>query len=116
MKTTKIPSRVFSTPGKVILEATRGNKEFQLLKVKTTKWWVNSRNNTYSTESTTYEFKWKNSGAEKWGRTTIESEKGRNLTQTSAVKMFFQVLEYSENMTFRELDHYGDYKYPDTNK
>ena len=113
------------SPGEVILEATRGNKEFQLLKVKTTKVWKTSWRNlgtargrkaTYNTESISYEFKWRNVGSEQWGRTPLATENGKTPSHTGAFKIFFQALDYSESMSFRELDYYGEYKYPDTNK
>lgn len=109
------PLRVEVADKRVLLEATRKEKEFQLVQVKIKKTWNKkwtsaSRSLQYTTDSFAYEFNWRNVGSSKWGRTQILRENGNAVNHAAAFKIFFKALEYSENMTFRELDELGYYK------
>lgn len=99
----------------VIFEATRDDKTFQLIKVRYLKTWDRASPDGWSyhshcTYSTGFEFRWKNTESKKWGRTQILSEKGKEVRQSEAFRIFFKALKYSENMTFRELPGVEEYK------
>jgi len=95
----------------VLLEAERVGKNFQLIEVNLKKVW--KKNNyrfvgiktteTYNTFSKTYEFKWKSSNSDRWGRTEILNAKGNAVSQSEAFKKFFQAMDAADNMTFTEL-------------
>lgn len=93
---------------KILLEATRKEKEFQLIQVTTEKIWLakwtyHHQSRTRKTESISYEFKWRNIGSTRWGRTEILSDLNKNVSHLGAFKIFFKALDYSESMTFKEL-------------
>lgn len=93
---------------RVLLEATRKEKEFQLVEVCTFTTRTVKRGRyspaVQSTKKTiSYEFNWRNIGASRWGRTQIVNDNKRKVSHLGAFKIFFKALDYSEYMTFREL-------------
>jgi hypothetical protein len=87
---------------RILLEATRKDKEFQLVQIVSQKEWKSNSAVTY-TNSTSYEFKWRNIGSTKWCRSEIMSNLNKSVSHLGAFKIFFKALDYSENMTFKEL-------------
>jgi len=93
---------------RVLLEATRKEKEFQLVEV-TTLITTELRRSPYTASvvrtkrKISYEFNWRNVGSQRWGRTEIVSDNKRKISHFGAFKIFFKALDYSEYMTFREL-------------
>jgi hypothetical protein len=111
----KTPLETKVVKREVILEATRKDKEFQLVRVVLNKTWKRYGRwsifeSTYSTTSHGFEFRWRNRGSEKWGRSQIWTDKGNEVGQSKAFRVFFDALEYSENMTFQELPEREEYK------
>jgi len=93
----------------VLLEATRLDKEFQFLEVEVTKTYPKKVKYFYRTppvytsKSKKYEFKWRQVGSSKWGRTELMNDDGEPMRYSKAIKTFFEALNYSENMEFKEL-------------
>lgn len=112
-KKTPIESKVLKR--EVILEATRKGKEFQLVRVvidnkrkRYGKWSFFS--SAYSTITHGFEFRWRNEGSKKWGRSQILTNAGNEVRQSKAFQVFFKALDCSENMNFQELPDKEEYK------
>lgn len=95
---------------KVILEAERKSKLFQLIRVKGKKEVVSEtkqlelfEREDLQKEEVHYEMRWKNASSQRWGRTIVKEIDNSPVSQSRAFEIFFDALESSEKMNFIEL-------------
>jgi hypothetical protein len=109
----KYPKTILETKRsdeKTLLEVEKEEKEFHFVQVTVERYWKREAPpHSHMTQQfgvTThklYELYWRNKGSEKIGRTELWDPEGKPMQYKQAVKTFFQALEASENMQFREL-------------
>jgi hypothetical protein len=88
---------------RVMLEATRLDKEFQFVEVDKEYFDYDEEGNELLARGKTYEMRWRPQGSTRWGRTLLNNDDNLPLDYTSAIQTFFQAMKFSERMEFNEI-------------